>query len=113
MKKLTYNKKEAIRLHRELWNWLAENPTKKNSDWPGWKEHKDAEFSCFLCHYDREKTTDTTSCNFCPLDWGNSAGCYGVKLNGYFIIWTNLNEDDPKRVELALKIANLKERKLL
>jgi len=29
-------REEAIRLHRELWGWLAENPMKTKQEWPEW-----------------------------------------------------------------------------
>jgi hypothetical protein len=33
-------KEKALEMCVELWSWLAENPTKEKSDWPGWEGKK-------------------------------------------------------------------------
>lgn len=30
----------ALTICRELWQWLADNPTKGKEDWPGWEQYK-------------------------------------------------------------------------
>lgn len=65
MKKLTLRK--TIKLHRELWNWLADNPGEGKRDWPRWEEIE-AEYGkiknlCFACHY------CGNNCLKCPFDW--------------------------------------------
>lgn len=50
-------RKYCIKKHREMWNWLADNPDKHKEDWPGWEERSNDLFSaieknhCFLCGY--------------------------------------------------------------
>jgi hypothetical protein len=77
-KKLNYEE-----LHRELWNWIAENLPKGNMnyplnaqtmtdikmDWPGWeiyyKDYDTATNQCFACD------DCDVECIKCPLTWGD------------------------------------------
>ncbi len=102
-KKLTITKREAIRLHRKMWKWLAKHPTKKKSEWPGMKYYVRAD--CFLCEYSRNFGEE---CLCCPLDW-EVGSCLCPRV-GYFSLWYKAR--GKKRAALALKIANLKERKV-
>jgi hypothetical protein len=49
------SKKKALKLHRELWNWLAKNPEKVKYEWPRWVHNKgdipEMSNECFLCEY--------------------------------------------------------------
>lgn len=82
-------KKKAIKLHRELWDWLYHHPRKKKYDWPGWKMnggiHPDVENDCFACKY----MFTHTGCAFtalrmcekhCPLVWPGGACYEGERL---------------------------------
>jgi hypothetical protein len=65
-------------LHRELWQWLADNPDKGKTDWPGWKRrsedpeideayrHASCCFSCLCAGFEKILRT----CRKCPCDWG-------------------------------------------
>lgn len=83
---MNLTKEEAIRLHRELWGWLAENPEAEKEDWPGWK--KDYGFDigeqdyCFCCAYVEQKNV-VSPCRYCPLKWGKD----GVYCSVYVVPW--------------------------
>lgn len=70
------NKDLAISLHREMWNWLADNPSKDKKDWPRWRKNGgDIEHcfaSCFMCEYASAHSANTKiaiNCHICPLAW--------------------------------------------
>lgn len=44
-------KREALTICRDLWYWLAENPTQSKHDWPGWKTAGYMLDNCPCCHY--------------------------------------------------------------
>ena len=75
-------RKYCIDNHREMWNWLADNPDKVKSDWPGWEKHNDDIFQkkeenyCFLCGYISYSTYG--DCYSCPIDWGITDMCEDV-----------------------------------
>ena len=82
------DKKKAIKLHRELWNWLFHHPSKRKADWPRWK-YNNGDISrvpqdCFACEYDH--------CGECLFVWGPNDGDSCEKLvgkGGWFL------EDEP------------------
>lgn len=116
-------KKEAIRRHRLMWNWIADETlrryelVKKEEAFEhfGWKP---VYAMCWCCEYDR--THKKSYCvNNCIVQWpgiscviedvieseGGSVYEFGI-----FREW--MCEKDPKKyAELARKIANLTERK--
>ncbi len=62
------------KLHIRLWKWLAENPDKDKSDWPGWKWNGGKKIDltgnvCFACDYVK------IICPACPIDWGENRTC--------------------------------------
>lgn len=83
-------------LHREMWNWLAENPEKQKGDWLD-KEDIDVRNECFAC---KECNGD---CEKCPLD-KKVIGCN--KPDGLYTIWRG-SEDVCVRNALAKVIAGL------
>lgn len=58
-------------LHRQLWQWLADNPEKYKGDWPGWAGYPDvyAQQQCFACY--------GHTCYTCPCHWGSRSN-YGA-----------------------------------
>lgn len=122
------DKQTAIKLHRELWGWLAENPVdicgviNKKHNWPGWKrvhiEHGPISFNCFACEFaeieleERGSSSDwwggidSDKCYYCPLDWTDlpcaDPGCLFWK-------WDNAETPD-YRAEYAAMIRDLPER---
>lgn len=119
-KRLRFTKREAIKLHRELWRWLAENPSGEKEDWFYLKKnldkYSDVRANCFLCHYAIEKTDTSVgslACVACPLIWKISRRCEtnSAGRNSYYEMWQDNYSTSKQRAKLALKIANLKERK--
>ena len=120
------SKEEAIRKHREMWNWIAERimERKRLVDVDELKreyveQHNEfVLYSCYLCDYcidmmDGEEFEER--CKYCPLDWesgGDEDGLYQCSENhdemGLYIevkitaVWE-------EQYKLCKKIANLKE----
>jgi len=98
---------EAIKNHRAMWNWLAENPSKEKKDWPGWDGMDIGEVcgECFACEY-------SSGCSECLFIWPGQDCCNRDDNNaGLFEIWENQGNLE-KRAVLALQIANLPEREV-
>lgn len=89
-------KEEAMKLHRELWSWLAENPTKTKAGWPGWEKHKNIRAHCFACEYTRLLGTD--SCADCPLEWPDGTTCE----ESYFRDWKKATKPENRAKYAAL-----------
>ena len=92
--------------HKELWNWLADNPSCNKEEWPGWK-HNGGQYPsdcsmCFACQYD-ERFHDGP-CAHCPLKW-NSFNC--EEPDAIYKKWKNETIDLIYRSDLARQIANL------
>ena len=94
--------------HKELWNYLAENPTKQKEDWPEWKinggKYSNVEYHCFACEF----TIGGTCCD-CPLIWPSDCCTDGYNTNNYGLYkkWAKEGISLEERTSLALKIANL------
>ena len=89
-------------LHREMWNWLAENPEKRETDWLEDNGYIDSERlirGCFAC----EECGGV--CDECPLD-SRVIGCE----DGLFQVW-DMTTDPVTKIRLAEVIANLPWRK--
>lgn len=89
--------------HKELWNYLAENPTKWKRDWPGWEENG-GEYNkvpsyCFACAFNTDN-----ACYNCPLIW--PSGCC-TDYGGLYKKWAKESISLEERTSLALQIANL------
>lgn len=107
MKKLKYTKREAIRLHRKMWQKLAENGAR-------YKPKVDALCSCYACQYDFDKHKHEYACTYCPFEWpqAEKTKTYQcLRSDGLFDQWYT-TESPERRKALALQIANLPERKL-
>ena len=75
------NKKETIRLHRELWDWLYKHPSKDKEDWPEWARnygYSSVRNLCFLCDY-------KGIC--CPVSWVKTDTCQGK--GSYYFSWSS------------------------
>lgn len=101
-------RKDYIAKHREMWNWLAENPDKEKMHWPGWKNNKRVSNNCFLCGYS-DATGHRDVCN-CPLDWLRTKFCMerDPKLSYYLLYDEATTLKD--RAKYAKIIANLPEK---
>lgn len=93
-------KEEAIRLHRELWNWLADNPEKGKEDWPEWKDMGHIESNCFACEY-------SGPCHECLFEWPNGNCLEGEEagVEGLYLLWATAESEE--RVALAIQIRDL------
>jgi len=109
-------KEEAIKRHRELWAWLAENPMKDKLDWPGWKRYDVALNDCFLCEYalksPKNDFNGLSICDYCPVVFEENKypkGTIGYCLGGLFSRWDRAIE--PKeRSRIASLIRDLPEK---
>ena len=118
-----HNKKDVIELHRRLWIWLSQNPTKEKFNWPEFKKNgMQIKNHCFCCEYANhvyEKTEDSSDnyCRHCPIKW---PGNYCEDNRSPYSKWSGIiiDMDDPLQDEMdlirsskyALEVANLKER---
>lgn len=105
-------KKEVVRKHRAMWNWIADYIEKKKEGQciPKLKimyleEHNETPLcSCYCCEYNKQLDDD---CKFCPVIWGSNSGCYGEKsLYRQCMCATTWQ----KQANLARLIADLPER---
>ena len=62
-------KVRALRICRELWIWLFENPDDPKENWPGWERLNTPYCYCHCpcCQYVRERNGKELVCNDCPL----------------------------------------------
>lgn len=102
-------RREGIKLHREMWRWLAENPDKNKHDWPRWGHNggdidNDIPTLCFAC-----KITGEYGCKYnpCVFVWRGEF-CTGKKSE--FWKWF-IAKQDRWRTYWAKKIAELPVRK--
>ena len=96
-------RKEAIRLHRELWGWLAENPMKQKTDYPKFKTEC-VRNDCYLCEF------AGSQCAKCPVEWPKPryvSPCYCMK--SYFGEWDDAKLPE-ERSRLAAIIRDLPEK---
>lgn len=109
-------KSEAVRLHRKLWNWIADETERlkfKGEKCEYFKnfESKDIPNSeCYCCEYASTITGESYKCvDICPIDWGE---CFGGRKNCFdslYELW-DLEGDWQKAANLARQIASLPER---
>lgn len=106
-------REQAIVEHRQMWRWLAENPSKDKHDYLRAKgiNENELELRCFLCTYaaaEKKRAEGIRWCAYCPLDWGGR-GCDEPEHSLYGE-WANENKRR-RRAKLARQIAELPERK--
>ena len=106
-------KAQLKKLHRELWQWLADNPDKWKEDWPSFQLGA-AMNDCFACEAagEHKKHKGSADCRKCPAQWGYdnsktkdifSPPC--TKKKSPFYKWEDARFDYNK--ELATKYALL------
>lgn len=97
--------------HKELWNWLSNNPQRKKEEWPWWwyyaAELGHTPFSyCFACEYNfwhgRVEYT-------CPLEWEYEGVTYNecLSLESPYAKWAK-EKKSKERARLASVIRDLK-----
>ena len=101
-------KEEAIRNHRKMWRWLAENPGKRKDDYL-WKVDPEARLynHCYLCDYVNKNHHGY--CEYCPVEWPEEYCC---EEDGLYSRWqfAMLGEDYTRTAEIAKQIAELPEK---
>lgn len=100
--------------HKELWNWLAQNPDKQKRDWGGWEEnggeyqYGGAYEYCFACDYENERNDywqdSDDGCRYCPLAWTEDNPC--TTQNSLYLRWIRENNLE-QRAKLAVQIRDL------
>lgn len=98
-------REEAIRLHRELWGWLAENPMKQKTDYPKFKTER-VRNDCYLCEF------AGSQCAKCPVEWPKPryvSPCHCME--SYFGEWDDAKLPE-ERSRLAALIRDLPEKKV-
>ena len=114
-KKLT--KKEALKIHQDLWNWLSQNPDKEKRDWPEWIINGGSTIycqnNCPACEYNEQRESATMYCgSACIIAWPAGGGCQWINNTSHEIYNQWYYGKDPKlRASLAAQIANLPLRK--
>ena len=103
---------QAIRSHRKLWRWLAENPFAYKREWPGWKQnggfYKRCRSNCFLCEYVDQNRNKENNLIPCPLDWSPGTSCQN---NLDYLLWETRNGTEEEISQAARNIAKLPRRK--
>lgn len=95
-------REEAIRLHRELWGWLAENPMKQKTDYPKFKER--VTNYCYLCEF------AGSECAKCPVEWPKTRSASPCHcMESYFGEWNDAKLPE-ERSRLAALIRDLPEK---
>lgn len=103
-------REEAIRLHRELWKWLAENPMKKKADWPGWEKIEPVRHLCPCCEYAKYDWNIQTCEKKCPLEWKRLRSLSDTPcLCSYFKDWERATAPE-ERSKYAALIRDLPEK---
>lgn len=117
-KMICNDKALAVSLHRELWNWIADNPGQNKRGWPRWDFNGgDVEFCkylCFCCAYNDSKTE--RECIYCPVKWptkSTRAYCNSIYNDDLGLLPRFMhylfNGNYEKSSQLARAIANLPE----
>ena len=75
--------------HRELWQWLYDNPGAWKRHWPGWMENGGKFFAgnyCFACAFAGFDAYADPQCGNCPLDQSVMCGCRQDTTSAY-VCW--------------------------
>lgn len=134
--RIILTKDEAIKLHRDMWAWIADRieagfckpdvtKAKYFTDVLGFSiddiVNEEIDLNCFLCHYaySQVKPVNKVACDYCPLDWGGKtklAKCidkneYDDREGLYQQYMDAIDNNEYEEAErLARKIATLKEK---
>lgn len=107
-------REEAIKKHRELWHWIAEEHRKRKSVIVHKEDNPDVAKesplnNCWLCEYVRQsKIVFYDFCSACPINWGVGT-C--MKKGSPYRAWTfNTFLDYEELAKLAKIIAELPEK---
>jgi len=73
-------KEKALRICRELWIWLYNNPKEEKDAWPGWSKYGWMVCDCPCCEYLARRGSSKLHCSVngafsCPLNMLWPRGC--------------------------------------
>lgn len=117
-------REEAIRLHRAMWNWIADViegrqcvqciPDLKREYIQIRTLYTNVDCDCFCCEFrlqNQNTIEDISYCHLCPLDWGTDhEDFYPCEYRNGLWMQCNHSTDWKEQASLARKIANLPER---
>lgn len=108
---------EAIRKHRELWNWVADKIENEHR-WVHEFENADVYASnllcdCWLCEYAVQENGLKNKCDGCPVNWGESKKCCTQMWDGLYDIYLQclIGNKWKYAAKIAREIANLPEKR--
>ena len=93
--------------HRQLWNWLANNPGEDKAYAP--QNYTQCFRKCWACHYDYESNS-LDECDACPLIWPSGHCEVSTGLHGRWCqLWVSdrHSADALESVSLARQIRDL------
>lgn len=86
-------REQAIKEHRKMWHWLAENPDMDKDDYLELNDFEYVENECFLCEYSRQNSNHYCL-EDCLCDWGETNECTGSsKRMGLYELYIDLKND--------------------
>jgi hypothetical protein len=97
MKKIS--KTQRIKLFRELWEWLSENPDKEKAEWHRWNINFGDIIMCTnqcpLCDWVVDTYGSLKDCSkYCPIKWPNEEN--SCCKSGPFSEWSRATNHDEK-----------------
>jgi hypothetical protein len=103
MKKLTF--KQAEKLHKELWGWLAKTGDSDKEAWPGWVSYNkvyENNNNCFACALVNRSGRNCH--DMCPVNWTK---CYDygddcLQDDSPFIKWDIANTEKTRKKYAAI-----------
>ena len=102
----------AIKLHRKMWNWIADKTREEGrcvlkEEYPLFvvfeRNNKQIANDCWCCEYANK------NCNRCPIDWGNTVCDQSFALYNQWFLATALG-NWKEATKIAKKIADLPEK---
>ena len=96
-----------LSLHKKLYSWILEDPSRRKKYWPHWKEnggnlekpHHSA--YCFACGFAIEYMNkelgyadDKLKCSYCPFEVNPNDSCLNGLYNKYKELKNNITEDN-------------------
>lgn len=113
LKKVELTKEEAVKLHREMWNWIANEIYQRKKVCEIWDlKHEYLKYNnysnirshCFCCEYVAQ--SEKAECSkLCPFNWARHRN-FVYCVDGYYLKCENAS-DWISQYKLAIKIANL------
>lgn len=130
-------KKEAIKNHRDMWNWIADQ-IEKDKELKHIEDLKQdycndytsgdycIQFNCFCCEYAKISNDYNFNCNSCPVEWPSTTkefmceyknnkslkigDCDGLWIECADMVYSPKSYTWEEQAKLARQIANLPER---